>query len=539
MVNKKSQPNTLEITNFDGRLTRIKNGKINSGFAKFNTSFGYDPFSKPGQLTWFEAPVDLDPNDTSIALTMVCGKIRIESNQLYVYAIGTNYSNAAKLFKIQPNSLGNPNLDSSSVIATLTNNSFLFGGSMEFFGGNTSVLTVTNDTKLLTINTTGSGESSKSTFFSANTYHPLTKYLGKIFAGDGVNLTSMDASLTVTSSVLSPGLPVDTNIRDVGVTPEGNYLSMAASAIPPERQDAPYDVVSAAGGSGYVFNWNGSDGGVTNYKSFPSHAITSFRTYMNNQYLFSNDSFGASLSDGNQKLLTLTNNRSVIPNAVATNGNFITWTSTEFVDSTLKGSMYYFGSLDKEVPAGLWRMFRQVSSQTNGFIYTVPFNMTIENKFSTLNNAQTSVISYGFGKHYFSTYDIANGGSPIKYKLYRFCVTSTGTGTPQAGVWETQNQLFSKRVSLSEIRVYTEPTVTGNGFQLDLIGNDGNVISNGTFTYSFAAGTDITLLQGALERINFNTDIKPVYSLGIRITNTGSTNMTINKIEIDWVESGK
>ena len=45
---------TIEITNFQGRLTRILNGELNSGFAKFTTSFGYDPFSKPMNLTWAE-----------------------------------------------------------------------------------------------------------------------------------------------------------------------------------------------------------------------------------------------------------------------------------------------------------------------------------------------------------------------------------------------------------------------------------------------------------------------------------------------------
>jgi hypothetical protein len=54
-----SQPTTIEITNFGGRLTRILNGPLNSGFAKFTSSWGYDPFSKPDNLTWFESPTDI------------------------------------------------------------------------------------------------------------------------------------------------------------------------------------------------------------------------------------------------------------------------------------------------------------------------------------------------------------------------------------------------------------------------------------------------------------------------------------------------
>ncbi len=125
------------------------------------------------------------------------------------------------------------------------------------------------------------------------------------------------------------------------------------------------------------------------------------------------------------------------------------------------------------------------------------------------------------------------------YFLYRFLITSSGTGTPQLGVYETQTQLFSKRITVKQIRVYTEPTATGNGFQVDCIGSDGTIITNGTSTYTFAAGSDPTLLQGALERIDFNPKMGSTYALGLRITNTGTTNMTIKKIEVDWMPSGK
>lgn len=535
----KNDVKTLEITNFTGRLTRVLNGDLNSGFAKFDSSWGYDPFSKPQNLTWFEAPTDLDPSDASIAMTMVCAKPRVEGgNQVYIYAIGTDYSGgAAKLFKIQPNSIGNPNLDSTSVLATLANNDFLFGGSMEFFGS-TQKIYFTGETRLTSIGFDGSGEANLGGAFTTSSYHPLVKFLGNLYAADKNNLRALNSSGAETnSSVLSPALPSDTFIRDMGVTPDGDYIAMASSEIPPEQQDYGYDRVSASTGTGYIFNWNGVDAGITNYRSFPSHAVTAFKTYMNNQYLFSNDSFGMSIDNGSKKVRTLGNNRSAIPNTVVSDGNFISWMTTEFANSTLFGSMYYYGSLDEESPSGLWRMFRQASSQVGGFEYTMPFQILANNKFSTLNSTASSVTAYGYGKHYFSTYDYKTGS--IKYKLYRFLVTPTGTGTPTLGVYETQTQLFSKRITVKQIRVYTEPTATSNGFQLDLIGSDGNIVTNGTFTYTFAGGTDVTLLQGAQERINFNPTTKDLYALGIRITNTGTTNMSIKKVEVDIEQSGK
>ena len=53
---------TIVITNFGGRLTRILNGDMNFRFAKFATSWGYDPFSKPMNLTWLPTPNDISAN---------------------------------------------------------------------------------------------------------------------------------------------------------------------------------------------------------------------------------------------------------------------------------------------------------------------------------------------------------------------------------------------------------------------------------------------------------------------------------------------
>ncbi len=530
---------TLEIINFRGSLTRVLNGDVNSGFAKFDSSWGYDPFSKPGNLTWFETPTDLDPSDTTIGLTIVCAKSKVDSgNQAYIYAIGTDYSgSSAKLFKIQPNQVGNPNLDSVSVLATLSNNDFLFGGSMEFYG-TTNKIYFTGETKMSSINFDGTSETQVGGNFTTASYHPLVKFLGNLYAADKNNLREIGSTGTETrSSVLSPPMPSDTYVRDMGVSPDGDYISIASSEIPPEQQDYGYDRISAATGSGYVFNWNGIDQGITNFKSFPSHAVTAFKAYMNNQYLFSNDSFGMSVDNGSGKVLTLQNNRSTIPNSVVSDGNFINWMTTEVANGNMYASMYYFGNLDSESPSGFWRMFRQAASQAGGFNYTNPFNILANNKFSTLNASASSVAVYGYGKHYFSTYEYKTGS--IKYKLYRFLVTPTGTGTPVAGVWESQTQLFSKKVTLKQIRVYCEPTVSNNSFQLDVIGSDGNVISNGTFNYTFASGSNGTLLQGAFERINFNPSIKDLYAIGVRITNMGSANMTIKKVELDIDDGGK
>src|SRR5258708_3138088 len=122
---------TLEITNFGGRLTRILNGDLNSGFSKFVPSWGYDPFSKPMNLTWLEAPVDIS---TGISDLIVALKpwFSAAASQQYVFGLG----NTGNLYQIQPNSITNPNLDSIVGITSIKSNtpSFNFGGSLDFFG---------------------------------------------------------------------------------------------------------------------------------------------------------------------------------------------------------------------------------------------------------------------------------------------------------------------------------------------------------------------------------------------------------------------
>lgn len=540
---------TIAITNFGGRLSRILNGDLNSGFAKFTNSFGYDPFSKPMNLTWLEQPVDISNNGnvtaSNITDLILTAKTRMESNVMFVYAIG----NSGKVYKIQPNTSGNPNVDTSSLLATLSNANMQFGASMDFFGS-TEKIYIGQDDRVNSIGFTGAGETTVTTTGSVltNVTRPLVKFVGKLLFSNSNNLGAVDNTGTVTTPVvngtyalLTPGIPNETYITDLDVSPDGNYALISTSGVPNEQINTiSQDIGAAAGSNGNIFFWNGSDPGITASTTIPSYALTALQTYLTNNMFFSNDSFGASLNNGTAKLITLPNNKSPLPNATTVNGNFICWISPEInaAGTGRTASMFYYGQLDNENPPGLWRVMQYTPTLANGFIYQVPLNILTNNSYKTVNSAATSIVSFGYGKHYFSTYEVAaSNASVMGFK--RFLVTSSGTGTPQLGVYETQTQLFSKRITIKQIRVYTEPTATSNGFQIDCIGSDGAIITNGTFNYTFAAGSDPTLVQGSLERIDFNPKMKDVYSLGLRVTNTGTTNMTIKKIEVDWAPSGK
>lgn len=532
---------TIEITDFSGRLTRSLNGNLDSGFAKFVPSWGYDPFSKPRNLTWLEAPTDI--SGSTVTDLVMAAKQRFEGGIMYIYAIGSS----GRLYKIQPNTIGSPNLDTPSLLGTLTNHGMQFGASMEFFGS-TQKIYIGMDDRVNSVNFDGSGEAivGNTASVAANRARPLSQFIGKLIFGNENNIGVIDSTGTVSNyTQLSPPLPSGVYITDMDISPDGNYLYITTSGTPNENfTTVSSDRQAAASSDGNVFYWNGTDAAITASKSVPSYAVTALHSYLGNTILFANDAFGAGINNGTAKLVSLPNNKSALPNANAANGNFMTWINPEInmAGTGMDASMYYFGNLDAENPPGLWRVMRYPTALSGGFTYQTPLNIFTNNKYQTVNNAITAITTLGYGKHYFSVYAVNPANTTVSSttaKLFRFLITPTGSGTPQMGVYETQTQLFSKKVKVNQIRVYTEPTATGNGFQVDLIGNDGSAMSNGTFTYGFAAGSDNTAMQGALERINFNPAVKSTYGIGLRITNTGTTNMTIKKIEVDWEYEGK
>ena len=550
-----AKPQTITITNFSGRLTRIINGDLNSGFTKFTSSFGYDPFSKPMNLTWLETPTSVTGVTTNLPQA---GKVL--SNSL----AGPNVhvlDQGGKWYQILSSSQSNSNLNSVIGVASISG-SYNFGTSMEFFGSVVGTdlasnrlgkLYVGGDSGVRSINPDGSADAmvGSGSFYTPNVYKPLKPFIGSLVFGNGNTVGLIDSTGTVTSSVIStgtnsgiysalnPALGSQAKVLDLEVSTSNDYLVIASSEIAQEERldSTGYDIVETFGSQdGKIALWNGTDGTVTAATSVPTYLLSAIQTYFKNNSFFAADAFGAAFNDGNGKLLSLPNNKPPLQNAVATNGNFITWACPETDGTKRYLSLYYYGQLDQENPAGLYRVLRWASAQANGFISKVPLNLLVSNKYVTVNQAQNALATYGLGKHFIGVNSV-NGAT--QNWLLSFLITPTGTGTPQSGVYETQTQLFSKRISISQIRVYTEPTVAGNGFQLDLIGSDGAVITNGTFNYSFVAGSDETQLQGALERINFNPGTKTLYSLGLRITNTGTTNMTIKKIEVDWDEQGQ
>lgn len=542
---------------------------MNSGFAKFDTSWGYDPFTKPMNLTWFSQPTSI----AGITNLVVGGILRTPPTGQVTrgYTVGVN----GELNEISVTTAGNfqgPDVD--SVIGVSSVQGFFRRGAGMAFWGTNEKLYLGGDTRIVATGSVGGladlfifdGASSvigNTSFMVPDTPHPLKQFAGKLVFGNGPSVGLIDVNGIPTSSVftvasiygnqyseLFPPLPNGQNVRDLDVSIEGNYLNISATDVDTEVMTLTgFDSQYAAPGNGGIYSWNGIDRGITTSLTVPAGTATALQVYLQHNILFLNDTFGSAVSDGINKKLTLPRNKSPYPNATSANGNFLTWMCPEnTVDGQRVGSLYYFGSLDEENPHGLYRLLRFSAPIQGGFVYQVPYNQVVSNSYYSiwpppLSDPSSRVVSYG--KHYFSTSNrssvVSNSSMMGGNSLMVFRVTSDPSLPlpPQLGVYETQTQLFSKRIGVTQVRVYCEPTVAGNAFQLDLIGADGSVIPDGSYMYFYGDILDPQSGTAAVERINFPGNIKTQYALGVRLTNTGTTNMTIKKVEIDLTEEGK
>lgn len=538
---KENPIETLIIDNFQGRLTRFAYGKINSGFAKYSSTFGNDPFTSPGNLTWFEAPTRIDSGESVITDLIMVAKPRLESGITYDYAIG----HTGRLYKIQVNdpTTYNPNYDNAVLLTTLSVNSptFKYGASITFFGS-TEQIYVGHDKGMTRINFDGTSESFVGVLgsWTQNVPRPAVQFAQYLYTGNGNNLAQVLAGGTVGSySVLSPAFFAGTYTRDLDVSPDGNYIQAVVSRInSPDLTSATQDTNSLSSADSYIFLWDGvvdgNNQGIpsarTNFNSYSINSGISFGPY---SYTMGYDLGNTAIYFVNQKVISLPNSLSPSFNALFSTGNLLGFAAPENDISVLKGSLLTYGLYDKEIPEGLFRFFR-ISATTQTDIIQMPYCGIVSNLFYGSSSAGYTGNVVGSAKVYFSTLE-TDSAPTTKYKLYKFTTVPTGLGTSIAGVYETQTQLFSKKVKVNEVRIYGEPWVANNSFTVDLIGSDGNSITNSSKTFAVADGT----LTAGDDFAYYNSAIKPTYALGLRITNAGSINHVITKVEIDISPAGK
>jgi len=521
---------TLTITNFQGRLTRYEKGKVNSGLAKYAKTYGNDPFSDPGNLTWFEQPTRIDSGESVITDLIMAARPRLESGITYVYAIG----HTGRLYKIQVNNTGtyNPDFDNPVLLATLTAQTptFKYGASIQFYGS-TEKIFIGHDRGVTKINFDGTSETFVGTqsSYTSSVPRPSVQFTGKLYFGNGTNLVEIDSTeLVISYSKISPAFPSGTQVRDIDVSPDGTYVQIVVSRVSQaDMTIITQDTASLSSADSYLMKWNGLDVGITSFDPYNAYSLNANTSFGPFSYTLGYDLGGAALYAGGSKAISLPN--SVSPNfgAMFSTGNLVGFAAPEQDASVLKGSLLVYGQYDNEIQEGLFRLFR-ISATTQTDIQQIPVCAVVSNLFYGASSAGYTNNRVGSAKVYFSTLE-TDSAPTTKYKLYKFTTVPTGVGTVIAGVYETQTQLFSEKIAIKEIRVYVKPLVTNNEFKLELIGSDADIITNSAKT--FTVGSTATS-GNDIER--YAPDINQTYALGLRITNSGTANMTFKKIEVDY-----
>lgn len=527
---------TLVVDNFKGSMTQYLEGNINSGQAYVVSVVGYNPFVKPGNLTWCNEAEQIDPNGDVITDLIMAAKERVEGGILYVYAIG----HTGRLYKIQVNdpTTFNPDYDNPVLLTTLTSGSptFTRGASLTFFGA-TERIYIGHDKGVTRVDFAGTNETALSGTWTQTVPRPLKQFIGKLYAGNGENLAEIDSTATVVSSAkLTPGFPAGTQVRDIDTTPDGNYLQIVSSQQAlADITSITQDTTNTASTASFIFKWNGTDTGYTAFDTFPSYSLTANINFGPYQYTFGYDQFGSATYNPVNKLLTGQEVTAPLPNSVASTGNLLMYLTPLHFEGFMETDLLVYGSADFEVGPGYWDLLSHYASGDETDVVQSPYFMPVSNFGLGISSNGYADNIYGTSKFYFSTLE-SSSGPTTGYKFFKWKLDtspSVPSGTPQEGAfYQTQTQLFTRKVSPKEVRIYGELWAADNAFTIDLIGSSGGDAtpipgSSKTFT----AGSNLTIGD---DFAWYTPDTAPTYAIGLGITNVGTSNHTISKVEIDF-----
>lgn len=531
---------TLVIDNFQGSMTEFLDGDINSGKTNIVEAFGYDSFARPGNLTWSGAATQIDPAGDVITDLVLDGKERVESGITYVYAIG----HTGRLYKIQVNdpTTFNPSYDNPVLLATLTVQSptFTRGGYMDFYGA-TEKIYIGHDKGVTSINFDGSGEAFVGALgsWTQNVPRPLKQFVGTLMIGNGENLAQIDSTATVTTyAKFDPAFPKGTQVRDLDVSVDGNYIDVVVSRLAQaDITVATQDTSIISNMDSYIFKWNGTDTGYTAYYTFPSINMTANTAFGNSQYTFGYDLRSAAFFNPVSRITAGTSSsawaETPFPNAISSDGtDSVSFAAPLYYNGFTELTFNQFGAFDWEIGTGFYAPFGMLATAPETDIIHVPFWKVISNfgRGSSINGYADQ--AYGKSKVYFSTLE-ASSAPTTAYRFYKWNpLQGDSTTAGDYNYYPTQVQLFSKKVQIKEVRVYGDPWVADNEINIDLIGSGASVMHTETMT----AGSNLTIGD---DYYWYNPQIKPTYALGLGIYNTGSANNVITKIEIDYAIGGK
>lgn len=538
-VPKTDSVKTLVIDKFNGRLTRYRDGDINSGMANFYTSWGTDTFVRSGTLTFSQGTTDITKG--VITDCIMAMKVRVESGTTYCYAIG----HLGRIYKIQVNDLSskNPNYDTPVLLATLTNaQTFHYGASLDFYQSTIAEkIWIGHDKGITSIKFDGTSETNFTAGWTPDVPRQQQQFTGSIYFTDGANLAQVGGAETViTHTALSPGFPSNSQARDIDVTADGRYLVMVVTRnqLGDMLSTSP-DTGSIAAMPSQLFYWNGTDSTISSSTTFPSFSMSAYQTFSSYEYLFGYQVGGAMMGTPKKVLIVDEFTNAPLPNAITSSGDFVGWATTVFDLTTghTNALVTLYGTIDEETPVGQYRQMIKTSTLTGGDVVRIPTWAAISsfaNAGSSSGYTTPPLNLYGAGKSYFSTLEY-NGSSTV-YGFYMLSNVQSYLTNANTGVYETQHQVFSKQIKPTEVRVYYEPAgalAAGVVFKIDLVGIDGSVLTGGTNTFSTANQLTATSVAGM-----YNPTVGATPVLGVRVTNIGIYTPYIHRIEIDYTSYG-
>lgn len=534
-----AEVNTLVIDNFRGNLSEYLDGDINSGATNIISSFGYNSFATPGNLTWSEDPVQIDPAGAVITDLIMAGRERVESGIVYVYAIG----HTGRLYKIQVNdpTTFNPDYDNPVLLTTLAINTptFTRGGFINFYGA-TEKIYIGHDKGVTSVNFDGTGEAFVGVLgsWTQNVPRPLKQFIGGLYVGNGENIAEIDVTATVTTyTKITPAFPKGTQVRDLDTSVDGNYMQIIVSQlaqgdITTTAQDT--SVISNLGS--FIFYWNGIDAGITASSAFPLTNLTTNIVFGSSQYVFGYDVRGVTFFDPITRISSggqaANFGETPFPNAVVSDGGLVSFATSLYFNGFTELTHCVYGTFDSFVGTGYWAPLGMRATGTETDVVHVPYFQSISDfSLGSSSNGYAGNI-YGRSKIYYSTLE-SSSAPTTKYKFYKWSPNNDGLGSASTyNYYQTQAQLFSKKISIKEVRVYGNPWLANNVFSIDLLGSGDNALHSETMT----AGSNLTIGD---DYYWYNPATKPTYKLSIGVSNSGSVNNTIDKIEVDYTIGGK
>lgn len=502
---------TLVVDNFQGRLSRYAEGDINSGYAKYTTTFGNDPFTVPGNLTWFEAPIQIDPSNQVITDLIMSARPRLESGITYVYAIG----HTGRLYKIQVNdpTSYNPNYDNPVLLTTLVTESptFKYGASIQFFGA-TEKIYIGHDKGVTSVNFDGAGEAFVGVVgsWTQNVPRMAVNFIGSLFYTNGTNLAQIDSTATVTTyAKLSPAFPAGTQARDIDVSADGNYIQIVVARIPQPDMTLPtQDTTSLSSGDSYFMYWNGTDLAVTAYNPYLSYSINSNVSFGSFGYTMGYDLGGAAIYSGPTKIISLPSSNCPVPQALYSIGNLLGFASPEQAEDALRASLLVYGQYDEEIPQGLFRFFRQVALgriPTNSTFPGTGANMTGVGSLAWTNpgNITADDSSYAVidGNDFGETY------SDTTVSIVRADGSVGSTNKAQAGAWSGTETVVSYGGTTDLWgETWTPADINDSDFGAVLsitrsFGDTSNYLRGSNFGFSIPSSATITGIQLDIKRV--------------------------------------